>query len=164
MGEFGDHLKTLRKRAGLSQQGLAERIGADDSYVSRIERGIYPPPDREKLLTILEALDVTDKDERKYLLLAAGCASLEDVDWGNGKQEGMADRNRGKDEAAVPVYASPLSIPRTRILASLIESVEYNLEEAVEGLQKLLGGLDRASVGLREVRELLVEMLNEEKE
>ncbi|MBJ9964514.1 helix-turn-helix domain-containing protein [Burkholderia seminalis] len=33
------HLKTLRKAAGLTQAQLAERLGLDQSYLSKIERG-----------------------------------------------------------------------------------------------------------------------------
>jgi transcriptional regulator with XRE-family HTH domain len=33
------HLKQLRKRANLSQKELAERLGEDQSYISKIERG-----------------------------------------------------------------------------------------------------------------------------
>jgi HTH-type transcriptional regulator / antitoxin HipB len=32
-------LATARRRAGLSQKALAQRIGADQSYVSKVERG-----------------------------------------------------------------------------------------------------------------------------
>ena len=33
------HLKKLRKDAGLSQSELASRLGEDQSYISKIERG-----------------------------------------------------------------------------------------------------------------------------
>lgn len=36
-------LLDARKQAGLTQSELAERIGADKSYVSRIERGLTVP-------------------------------------------------------------------------------------------------------------------------
>ncbi|MBR3559742.1 MAG: helix-turn-helix transcriptional regulator [Bacteroidales bacterium] len=36
-------LLDARKNAGLTQQELAERIGADKSYVSRVERGLIIP-------------------------------------------------------------------------------------------------------------------------
>jgi transcriptional regulator with XRE-family HTH domain len=34
-----DHLKTLREKAGLTQVQIAARLGLDQSYVSKIERG-----------------------------------------------------------------------------------------------------------------------------
>ena len=36
-------LHDARKQAGMTQSELAERIGADKSYVSRIERGLTVP-------------------------------------------------------------------------------------------------------------------------
>ncbi len=33
------HLKQMRKSAGLSQVTIAEKLGSDQSYVSKIERG-----------------------------------------------------------------------------------------------------------------------------
>ena len=36
-------LLDARKNAGLTQQELAERIGADKGYVSRVERGLIIP-------------------------------------------------------------------------------------------------------------------------
>lgn len=36
-------LLDARKNAGLTQQELADRIGADKSYVSRVERGLIIP-------------------------------------------------------------------------------------------------------------------------
>lgn len=36
-------LLEARKNAGLTQQELAERIGADKSYISRVERGFIIP-------------------------------------------------------------------------------------------------------------------------
>ena len=36
---FGDSLRNLRTKAGLSQEELAERAGIDRSYLGGIERG-----------------------------------------------------------------------------------------------------------------------------
>jgi transcriptional regulator with XRE-family HTH domain len=36
---FGGNLKTLRLRAGLSQEDLAHKAGLDRSYVGGVERG-----------------------------------------------------------------------------------------------------------------------------
>lgn len=36
-------LLDARKKAGLTQSQLADRIGADKSYISRVERGITVP-------------------------------------------------------------------------------------------------------------------------
>ena len=37
--EFGRHLREARRRAGLSQEALAARLGMTQGYVSRVERG-----------------------------------------------------------------------------------------------------------------------------
>ena len=37
--KFGNHLKTLRKDYGLSQEALADKAGLDRTYVSGVETG-----------------------------------------------------------------------------------------------------------------------------
>jgi transcriptional regulator with XRE-family HTH domain len=39
IAEFGRHLREERRRAGLSQEALAARLGMTQGYVSRVERG-----------------------------------------------------------------------------------------------------------------------------
>ncbi|MBI2853275.1 MAG: helix-turn-helix domain-containing protein [Chloroflexi bacterium] len=66
--DFGAKLRDLRKRARLSQRALAEKAGIDFTYLSKIETGKMPPPSRDVVLRLAEALDV-DRDE---LLISAG--------------------------------------------------------------------------------------------
>lgn len=66
--EFGPRLRELRRQAGLSQRELAEKIGVNFSYLSKIESGAMPPPSEEVILKLAEALK-TDKDE---LMILAG--------------------------------------------------------------------------------------------
>ncbi len=40
---LGQRIKVLRKRAGLTQEGLAERAGLNPKYISGIERGRENP-------------------------------------------------------------------------------------------------------------------------
>lgn len=42
-GEFGNRLKTLRRRAEMSQEELADRAGINRSYLSMIENGHSSP-------------------------------------------------------------------------------------------------------------------------
>ena len=35
----GDSIKSIRKKAGLTQKGLADRLGISQQIVSRVERG-----------------------------------------------------------------------------------------------------------------------------
>ena len=39
MNKFGEKLRTLRKRSGLSQIELAERLNVQQSYIGKLERG-----------------------------------------------------------------------------------------------------------------------------
>ena len=41
--ELGGKIRQLRNQKGLTQEELAKRIGANKSYISRIEKGITVP-------------------------------------------------------------------------------------------------------------------------
>ena len=41
--DFGAALREARVRAGLNQAELADKLGVDQSYVSRIENGVLSP-------------------------------------------------------------------------------------------------------------------------
>ena len=43
LGQLGQEIKTLRLRAGLSQEALALAAEVDRTYVSQLERGIANP-------------------------------------------------------------------------------------------------------------------------
>jgi transcriptional regulator with XRE-family HTH domain len=60
--EFGLKLKELRKRAGLTQQELAEKVGISATYLSKIENGIMPPPTRGVIIRLAEVVR-TNKNE-----------------------------------------------------------------------------------------------------
>ncbi len=60
--EFGARLRELRKQAGFSQRQLANNVGIDFTYLSKIENGVMPPPSEKVLLKLSEILN-TDKDE-----------------------------------------------------------------------------------------------------
>lgn len=45
--EFGARLRELRKQASLSQRELADKVGVNFTYLSKIESGVMPPPQRE---------------------------------------------------------------------------------------------------------------------
>ncbi|MFC2034319.1 helix-turn-helix domain-containing protein, partial [Chloroflexota bacterium] len=59
---FGEKLRKLRKQAGFSQRELAEKIGVNYSYLSKIESGAMPPPSEKVISRLAEILN-TDKDE-----------------------------------------------------------------------------------------------------
>lgn len=54
--DFPLRLRTLRREAGLSQRGLAERVNVDFTYLSRIENGRVEPPGETVLKNIAAVL------------------------------------------------------------------------------------------------------------
>ncbi len=64
---FGDFVKTQRKRAGLSLRETAARVGVNQAYLSRVEAGRVPPSDQ--LIGGLSSVLECDQDG---LLLLAG--------------------------------------------------------------------------------------------
>ena len=60
--KFGARLKELREQAGLSQGELANKVGVNFTYLSKIESGVRPPPSEKVILRLAEVLDA-DRDE-----------------------------------------------------------------------------------------------------
>lgn len=67
---YGSLVRRYRIRRRLSQVALAERIGADHSYISRLESGARHPS-MDVAIRIADALDVYGAD-RVVLLSEAG--------------------------------------------------------------------------------------------
>lgn len=65
---FGQKLRELRKAMNLSQRDLAERVGLDFTYLSKIENDKMKPPSADAIEKLAKELDV-DTDE---LLALAG--------------------------------------------------------------------------------------------
>ena len=53
---FPDRLRELRRAARMSQRALAERVGVDFTYLSKIENGRVEPPSEGVLLRIAKEL------------------------------------------------------------------------------------------------------------
>ena len=68
---FPTMLRSLRERAGMSQNGLAERAGRDPGTINRLESGKRAPVNRELVEDLARALDLEPED-RDALLAAAG--------------------------------------------------------------------------------------------
>ncbi len=58
MTPFGEYLKVLRERAGLSQESLAEEAQISSAYVSQIETGRRNPPTPDVLRRMAPSLGV----------------------------------------------------------------------------------------------------------
>ncbi|AGG05936.1 helix-turn-helix domain-containing protein [Dehalococcoides mccartyi] len=54
---FGQTLRELRQKAGITQRELASRIGMDFSYISKIENDRLPSPAADTIVTISRALN-----------------------------------------------------------------------------------------------------------
>ena len=71
--KFGTLLKEIRRSNQISQRDLAERVGVDFSYISKIENNRLAPPAAETIIKICEALGVPSE----ILLAQAGKVSTE---------------------------------------------------------------------------------------
>ena len=60
--EFSERLRELREKTGLSQGELADKVGVNFTYLSKIESGVKPPPSEQVILRLAEVLDA-DRDE-----------------------------------------------------------------------------------------------------
>ncbi|MCB0077490.1 MAG: helix-turn-helix domain-containing protein [Anaerolineales bacterium] len=58
MTAFGEYLKLLRERVGLSQETLAEEAGISSAYISQIETGRRNPPTPDVLRRMAPSLNV----------------------------------------------------------------------------------------------------------
>lgn len=58
---FGSHLRSLRKRAGLSQEEVADRAGIHVTYLSGVERGLRNPS-IINVRRLAQALDLPTKE------------------------------------------------------------------------------------------------------
>lgn len=63
----GPLLKRLRIEKRITLRDFAERLDLDPGNYSRVERGVFAPPEREKLELILQELEV-DKVEQEAIL------------------------------------------------------------------------------------------------
>jgi HTH-type transcriptional regulator, competence development regulator len=59
---FGTLLQKLRQEKGLSQRQLANQVDVIPTYMSKIERGEFPPPSEKVIKKIASILDY-DVDE-----------------------------------------------------------------------------------------------------
>ena len=67
MSEFGEYLKKVRQSNKMSQRELAQHVGVDFTYISKIENDAMPAPSEETIKKIASALD---EDANKMILLA----------------------------------------------------------------------------------------------
>lgn len=66
MGEFGSRFKQLRLEKALSLREFCFQNGIDASNLSKMERGVLPPPSGDKLEHYLSALGLEKGSEKRY--------------------------------------------------------------------------------------------------
>jgi len=66
---FGDTLRQLRNRAGLSQEKLAFRCDLDRTYISLLERGLRQPS-LNTIFSIANAVDIKPESLIKRVRVA----------------------------------------------------------------------------------------------
>jgi len=76
---FGPLLRSLRKRAGLSQEELAREVDFDKSYISRLELGSRPCP-LETAEILASALGLFGDERQQFLLTAQQDAVFREID------------------------------------------------------------------------------------
>jgi len=76
---LGARIKELRKRAGLSQDQLAEKVGIESKYLSRLEVG-KRLPSFETLENIADSLQVEMKELFEFANLSSEATSPEGIE------------------------------------------------------------------------------------
>jgi HTH-type transcriptional regulator, competence development regulator len=54
---FGEALRELRRKHGITQRDLANKTGLDFSYISKLENGRNPPPAADTIVKICKVLE-----------------------------------------------------------------------------------------------------------
>ena len=70
--EFGTRVRKLRKAKGISLRKFAVRVKMSPTYLSKVERGEFPPPAEEKVVAIANVLN---QNPDELLALAGRVAS-----------------------------------------------------------------------------------------
>ena len=58
MGQLGMEMRRLRRAAGLTQAGLAQRAGVSRRWLGQLERG-HPRAEADKLMRVIRALGLS---------------------------------------------------------------------------------------------------------
>lgn len=90
---FGQTLKEIRRSKNVSQRELADKVGVDFSYISKLENDRMPPPAAETIIKLAEVLDVP----AEVLLANSGKVSSELKDVISSSPEVMRFLNEVKD-------------------------------------------------------------------
>lgn len=75
---LGARIKEIRKNRGLSQEQLAEKVGLDSKFISKIEVG-RNAPSLETMESIARVLEVEIKDLFEFMHLQPGGITAEGI-------------------------------------------------------------------------------------
>ena len=59
---LGQALREFRPKAGMSQRDLANRVGIDFSYISKVENDRIPPPAADTVVAMCQALGIPQEE------------------------------------------------------------------------------------------------------
>lgn len=90
---FGQILKELRRNKNISQRELADRVGVDFSYISKVENDRLAPPAAETIIKISNILDIPSE----VLLSHSGKVSDEMRDTMSSSPEALMFMNEVKN-------------------------------------------------------------------
>ena len=103
---FGDRLRALRERAGLTQEELANRAGLTPNAVSALERGTRTRPYPHTVRSLADAMELSD-DERAGLVKAVPRRRDQSSAPGDA-QGGPPDGRAGEPDLDLVVPPTPL--------------------------------------------------------
>ncbi len=78
--EFGKLFRKYRKRVGLTQRQLAQKLKLDYTYISKIESATVPPPPRDRVESAARVFRLT-RDETDGLIQLAAEAQPDVRSW-----------------------------------------------------------------------------------
>ena len=108
---FAGLLRTLRTRAGLTQEQLAEAASLSSRAVSDLERGINLTARKETARLLADALGLQGATRTEFEALARGRAT-HPTRAGRGDQRGGSDQRGGTDRAGVTAAGATRTLPR----------------------------------------------------
>jgi transcriptional regulator with XRE-family HTH domain len=144
MKGFGKLLREIRKRAGLTQQALADKVRVDDSSISKMEGGEFLPV-RKVAVGLADALGLKGKDAKNKFLLAAGVLSEEDVKGFELVEVGGDQKLRRRRSGALASDPIERQTPDSQRVEDT--TVGQDIDDVLEGLSQ---------EELKEFREILV--------
>lgn len=89
---YGQILKDLRRSKGISQRELAEKVGVDFTYISKIENDRLKPPAADTTIKMCQILEVSSE----LLLFTSGKISTEITDVITSSEEALRFMNVAK--------------------------------------------------------------------